>query len=148
MLKGIDPVLCPELLAILRAMGHGDEIVIADAHFPAASHARRLVRADGASASRLVRAIVSLLPLDSYVPNAVFRMAVSGKPDEVPPIVAEYDAILTKAGYEAAIEPIERFAFYERAAKAYAIVATGEERQWANLILKKGVIVPNGQWGA
>jgi L-fucose mutarotase len=148
MLKGIDPALGPDLLAILRAMGHGDEIVIADSNFPAASTARRLVRADGISGTRLARAIAAIMPIDDFVPNAAFTMAVVGKPDEVPPIVNEFATILKAAGYKGAIEPIERFAFYERAAKAYAIVATGEQRLYANLILKKGVVPPNDKWDA
>jgi L-fucose mutarotase len=146
MLKGIDPVLGPDLLAILRAMGHGDEIVIADANFPAATNTKRLVRADGISGTRLARAITSLMPLDDFVPNAAFRMAVTGKPDEIPPIIDEFAAILKDVGYKGAIEPIERFAFYERAAKAYAVVASGEQRIWANLILKKGIVPPGKAW--
>lgn len=144
MLKGIDPILGPDLLAILRAMGHGDEIAIVDANFPATSSARRLVRTDGLSAPKLVRAILSVLPLDDFVPNAAFRMAVVDRPDEIPPITNEFDKLLKAAGYRGAIEPIERFAYYERARNAYAIVATGERRYWGNLILKKGAIPPDG----
>ena len=147
MLKGIDPVLGPELLAVLRAMGHADEIVIADSNFPAAANARRLIRADGISGTRIARAIASVMPIDDFVPNAAFRMAVVGKPDEIPPIIPQYAAILKDAGYKGAIEPIERFAFYERAREAYAIVATGEGRLYANLILKKGVVAPGQDWG-
>jgi len=140
MLKGIDPVLGPELLAILRAMGHGDEIVIADANFPASANARRLVRADGVDAVRVVRAIAQILPLDDFVPAAAFRMAVVDAPDEVPAIVTAFAQALRHGGYEGPIEAIERFAFYARAREAYAIVATGETRLYGNLILKKGVI--------
>jgi L-fucose mutarotase len=146
MLKGIDPALGPDLLAILRAMGHGDEIVIADSNFPSASHAQRLVRADGISATRLAKAIAAIMPIDDFVPNAAFRMAVTGKPDEVPPIIHEYAALLKDSGYKGAIEPIERFAFYDRAKQAYAVVATGEQRIWANLILKKGIVPPGDTW--
>lgn len=146
MLKGIDPALGPDLLAILRAMGHGDEIVIADSNFPAASHANRLVRADGISATRLAKAIAAIMPIDDFVPNAAFRMAVTGNPDEVPPIIKEFVTILSAAGYKGRIEAIERFAFYERAKQAYAIVATGEQRIWANLILKKGIVPPGDTW--
>jgi len=141
-LKGIDPLLGPELLAILRAMGHGDEIVVADANFPAAANGRRLVRLDGVSAPRAARAIVSVLPLDDFVPHAAFRMEVSDAPENVPPVCAELAAVLAKAGYDRGIEPIERHAFYARAREAYAIVATGEPRFWGNLILKKGAIPP------
>jgi len=144
MLKGIDPLLGPDLLAALRSMGHGDEIVVADANFPARSIARpgRLMRADGIDAPRMIRAIVSLLPLDDFVPAAAFRMAVVDKPDEVPAIAADFAAALKSGGYAGPIEAIERFAFYERAKAAFAVVATGETRLYGNLILKKGVIRP------
>lgn len=142
MLKGVDPLLGPELLAILRAMGHGDEIVIADANFPASANARRLVRLDGVDGVRVAKAIVSVMPLDDFVPNAAFRMSVTGKPDEIPPIIPEYARVLAEEGYDRGIEGIERMAFYARAREAYAIVATGEGRLWANLILKKGVVAP------
>jgi L-fucose mutarotase len=141
----MDPVLGPDLLAILRAMGHGDEIVIADANFPSASHARRLVRADGIAAPRLVRAVVRLMPLDDFVKNAAFRMAITGNPDEVPPIASEFSSILASEGYKGEIEALERFDFYQRASQAYAIVASGEERLWGNLILKKGAIRPDNK---
>ena len=140
MLKGIDPILGPELLAVLRAMGHGDEIVIADANFPAAANARRLVRADGVDAVRLAGAIAALIPLDDFVPAAAFRMAVVDAPNEVPPITAEFAAALAAGGYAGPIEAIERQAFYARAREAYAIVASGERRLYGNLILKKGVL--------
>ncbi|HXQ12808.1 MAG TPA: RbsD/FucU domain-containing protein [Caulobacteraceae bacterium] len=140
MLRGIDPVLGPKLLAILRAMGHGDEIVVADANFPAAANARRLVRADGIDAVRLVEAIVALMPLDDFVPAAAFRMAVVDAPNEVPAIANEFAHALAANGYAGAIEAIERQAFYARAREAFAIVASGETRLYGNLILKKGVV--------
>jgi L-fucose mutarotase len=142
MLKGIDPLLGPELLAILRGMGHGDEIVVADANFPAAGVNNRVIRADGIAAPRMVAAIVSVLPLDDFVPAAAFRMAAVDKPDEVPAITADFIAALASGGYTGAIEAIERFAFYARAKSAAAVVATGETRLYGNLILKKGVIRP------
>lgn len=142
MLKGIDPLLGPELLAMLRAMGHGDEIVIADANFPATTNARRLVRLDGVDAVRATKAIVSVMPLDDFVPHAAFRMEVVGKPDEVPPICLGFEAELRAQGYERGIAGIERMAFYERARAAYGVVATGESRLYGNLILKKGVLAP------
>ena len=145
MLKGIDPLLGPELLALLRAMGHGDEIVIADANFPAEANAERLVRLDGVPGPRAVQAIVSVLPLDDFVPEAAFRMADSSAPDAIPRVCQEYAAVLAAAGYDRAIAPIERHAFYARAREAYAIVATGEPRFWGNLILKKGAIPPDGE---
>lgn len=144
MLKGIDPLLGPELLAILRAMGHGDEIVVADANFPAKSLAKRLVRVDGVDASRMVAAIVSLMPLDDFA-AAAFRMAVVNAVADVPPITHEFEVVLHRAGEARAIEAIERQAFYERARNAFAIVATGETRLYGNLILKKGVIRPDAR---
>jgi L-fucose mutarotase len=141
-LKNIDPLLGPELLMVLRAMGHGDEIAVVDGNFPAAATARRLVRLDGATATRAVRAIVSVLPLDDFVPRAAFRMAVADDPESVPPVCREFAELLAATGYERGIEPIERMAFYARAREAYATVATGEARLWGNLILKKGAITP------
>jgi L-fucose mutarotase len=143
MLKGIDPVLGPELLGFLRAMGHGDEIVVADANFPAAANARRLARCDGVDAVRVVSAIAAIMPLDDFVPAAVFRMAVVDDPDAVPPVIGAFTTALGRHGYAGPIEAIERGAFYERAARAFAIVATGESRLYGNLILKKGVIRPD-----
>jgi len=140
MLKGIDPLLGPELLRVLRAMGHGDEIVIADANFPAASTHGTVIRADGVEAPRMVAAIVSVLPLDEFVENAAFRMAFVDSPAQTPPITHDFRRVLSNAGYDREIEPIERFAFYDRARAAFAIVATGEPRLYGNLILKKGII--------
>ena len=144
MLKGIDPLLGPELLAILRAMGHGDEIVVADANFPSKSLAKRLVRVDGVDATRMVVAIVSLMPLDDFA-AAAFRMAVVEAAADVPPITHEFESALQQAGEARSIEAIERHAFYERARNAFAIVATGETRLYGNLILKKGVIRPDAR---
>ena len=141
MLKGVDPLLGPELLAILRAMGHGDEIVVADANFPSAALAQRLVRADGIDALRMLQAILSVMPLDDFAP-AAFRMTVVGKPKEVPPIAHEFQKLLRKVGEKRPVEALERNAFYERARGAFAVVATGETRLYGNLILKKGVIRP------
>lgn len=144
MLKGIDPLLGPELLAILRAMGHGDEIVVADANFPSAHLAQKLVRADGIDALRMLGAILSVMPLDDFA-SAVFRMAVVGKPKEVPPIGLEFEKALRKVGEKRPIEALERHAFYDRARGAFAVVATGETRLYGNLILKKGVIRPTAR---
>jgi len=142
MLKGIDPLLGPSLLATLRSMGHGDEIVIADANFPAAALAARLERLDGIDAVRTVRAVVSLMPLDDIVPKAAFSMAVVGDPDRRPDVVQKFEAVLKEAGYNAGIDALQREAFYDRARAAFAIVATGETRLYGNLILKKGVVRP------
>jgi len=142
MLKGVDPLLSPDLLHALRAMGHGDEIVIVDANFPAATNAKRLIRLDGVAAPAVVRAILALLPLDDFEPDAAFRMAVTGDANAIPPVVAEFQTVLQADGYRRPIAPIERHAFYERARNAFAIVATGETRLWGNLILKKGALRP------
>jgi L-fucose mutarotase len=147
MLKGLDPLLGPELLATLRAMGHADEIAIVDANFPAAANARRLIRAEGASATRMVQAILSVLPLDQFEPVAAFRMAVDGAPDEAPPVISEFADLLRAVGYDGPIGALERFDFYERTRAAFAIVATGERRYWGNLILKKGAIPPEASSG-
>ena len=140
MLKGIDPILGPDLLHCLRSMGHGDEIVIADANFPAASIARRLLRADGLPAPRIAQALASVMPLDPFVPVAAFRMAVVGNPDSVPTIASEFAEILAANGYRGPLQPLERAAFYDRTREAFAVIATGETRLYGNLILKKGVI--------
>jgi L-fucose mutarotase len=142
MLKGIDPLLGPELLATLRAMGHADEIAIVDANFPAAANARRLIRAEGVSATRMARAILSVLPLEQFEPVAAFRMQVDGAPDELPPVIGEFEALLRAAGHDGPIGALSRFDYYERTRAAYAIVSTGERRYWGNLILKKGAIPP------
>ena len=144
MLKGLDPLLSPDLLHSLRAMGHGDEIVVADANFPSASMARRLVRLDGVSAVAAADAILSVMPLDDFAPDAAWRMEVVGDPDAEQPIFAEFRrAIAAREGERFRLTALERFAFYERARAAFAIVATGEGRLYGNLILKKGVVRPS-----
>lgn len=141
MLKGIPNILSPELLKVLMEMGHGDEIVIADGNFPAASHAQRLVRSDGHGAPLLLDAILKLFPLDTYVKHPVALMAVVPGDTYKPDIWPAYKKIIQShnPGF-GDFEMVERFAFYERARKAYAIVATGESARYANLILKKGVL--------
>lgn len=140
MLKGISPLISPELLKVLCEMGHGDEIVLADANFPAESMGQRVVRADGIGAAELLRAILPLFPLDQYdESNFVLMSVVPGDPT-VPVIWDEYRATLTAYEPDAKIQTIDRFAYYERAKKAYCIVATGESTQYANILLKKGVI--------
>ncbi len=142
MLKGIDPVLSPELLRVLAEMGHGDEIVISDANFPAASVAAEhtLIRADGIPAARLLEAILQLIPLDQYDPdNFVLMEVVPGDP-YVPPVWDTYRAVLQKYEPQAEVHFMERFAYYERARRAHAVVISGETAKYANIILKKGVI--------
>jgi L-fucose mutarotase len=144
MLKGVPAILSPDLLKILSAMGHGDEIVIGDGNFPAASIARRLVRADGHGVPALLEAILAVIPLDTYAdPNVMLMEVVPGDP-VVPVIWDTYRKIFTAAENDRArIANIERFAFYERAKTAYAVIATGEAALYANIILKKGVITIN-----
>ena len=141
MLKGIDPLLGPDLLRILAAMGHGDELVIVDANFPAEASAKRLVRLDDVTATRAAEAILSLLPLDEYVDEPAAVMSVVGDPGAEPEIWVEFQRIAESAhGGPVGFERVERFAFYERARQAFAIVATGERRLYGNLILTKGVL--------
>ena len=140
MLKNIPSIISPELLKILHEMGHSDEIVIGDGNFPAASNAKRLVRADGHGVPELLDAILQLLPLDTYVDAPVMLMQVTPGDDVDPVIWKEYRKIVDKHQDDVNFEEIERFAFYERARNAYAIVATGESALYANVILKKGVV--------
>lgn len=141
MLKGLDPVLGPDLLHVLAAMGHGDELVIADANFPAASVARRLVRLDGVDAPRALRAVLSVLPVDTFTPTPAAVMAVVGDPGVVPPPVRDFQAVVdAAAGRPVRMEVLERFAFYERARAAFAVVATGEPRPYGNVLVVKGVV--------
>ena len=135
MLKGISPAVSPDLLKTLAEMGHGDEIVISDAHFPAHTMNARVMRADGVSADRLLAGIIPLLELDAYATPVIMMAPVPG--DKLDPKVEErYRAAL---GYGGKIERMERFAFYERAKKAFAVVLSGETATYGNIILKKGV---------
>ena len=148
MLIGIDPALSPDVLHALAAMGHGDEIVVADANFPAASVAASTtvgepLRMD-VPTPRAVEAILSLLPLDTFVPAPVARMAVVDDPHAVPDVQREVDAVLHRTGAPGTVESVERHAFYERAARAFAVVRTGERRFYGCVILVKGVIGPDG----
>ena len=140
MLKGLNPLLGPDLLKVLRAMGHGDEIVIADANFPASSLGPKVVRADGIGGVNLLTAILTHLPLDTYAETAAWRMAMVEDADKVPEICVTYQDIVTRLAGKFSVAPLERFAFYERAKKAAYIVASGETAIYANIILKKGVV--------
>jgi len=135
MLKGISPVVSPELLKTLAEMGHGDEIVISDAHFPAHTFNARVIRADGIPADRLLAGIIPLFELDSYATPVVMMDAVKGDTLDSE-VEKRYRAAL---GYDGGIERMERFAFYERARKAYAVILSGETAKYGNIILKKGV---------
>ncbi|MBD2748983.1 RbsD/FucU family protein [Microvirga sp. BT688] len=141
MLKNIDPLLSPDLLMVLRSMGHGDDIAIVDANFPATAMARRLVRLDGLAATEVTHAILSVMPLDDFVPEAAWRMEVVGDPQAEQPIFDEFRAIIARhEGANFRLASLERFAFYEQAKAAYAIVSTGERRLYGNIILRKGVV--------
>ncbi len=141
MLKGVPNIISPELMKIIMEMGHGDEIVLADGNFPAASVAKRLVRADGHNIGELLEAILKFFPLDTYVDSAVALMAVVPGDNTKPTIWEKYREIVRNSGetFED-FQMVERFDFYERAARAYAVVATSERALYANIILKKGVI--------
>lgn len=139
MLKGIPKIVSPELLKILCEMGHGDEIVLADANFPSKNYGNRVIRADGIGGVEMLKAVLSLIPLDTYVDeNFMLMQTVQGDPK--PEIWNSYLEIANKADDNVREEYLERFAFYERAKQAYAIIATGEEAVYANIIIKKGVI--------
>lgn len=141
MLRGIPNILSPELLKIMMEMGHGDELVIADGNFPAASMAQRLVRADGHGVPELLDAILQFFPLDTFVEAPVALMQLVKGDETVPVIWKTYKEIIDRqAGDENQVDVVERFAFYDRAKEAYAIVATGEGALYANVILKKGVV--------
>lgn len=143
MLRNIPPILSPDLLYTLRAMGHGDEIVIADANFPATSMGKSCIRLDGVSATDVLAAILAVMPLDSFVDYPALTMQLVDEPDTVPPICAEFAAIINQVA-DTPTHPgtLERFAFYERAKIAFAVVQTGETRIYGNIILKKGIIAP------
>lgn len=140
MLKGISPLISPDLLAVLARMGHGDEIVLADAHFPGESFNSRVLRADGLLISELLSAILPLFELDSYVPFPMVMMAaVEG--DVLDPLVEQryLEAIHQSNPNVAPIDRIDKFVFYERTRSAFAVVMTGETAKYGNIILKKGV---------
>jgi L-fucose mutarotase len=147
MLKGIDPALNANILHALRAMGHGDDLIIADANFPSDSVARqtvtgKLLRMD-ASASRAVAAVLSVMALNPFVDDAAARMEIVGATDEIPPVQTEVQAAIDMAeGKSWSMVPIEHYAFYERSKNAYAVIETGERRFYGCFALRKGVIGP------
>ncbi len=141
MLKGLHPLLTGELLHALAVMGHGDEIVVADANFPAASVGRRVIELPGASAADALAAILTVFPLDAAVTPAAVTMEVVGDPEAVPEAVADFAAVFTDQGLgDSEIGHLERHAFYERAQDAFAVVRTGELRPYGNILLIKGVV--------
>ena len=140
MLIGIHLLLTPDLLHALASMGHGDSIALVDANYPA-TRGRRLIDLPGANVVASLRAVLTLLPLDPFVPNPSQVMQVVGEPDTIPPVVAEMNAVLTQGGNKPAVG-LDRHAFYAAAQDAYAIVRTGERRFYGNIILTKGVVAP------
>ncbi len=148
MLKSIDPILNADVLYALRAMGHGDDLILADTNFPSDSVARqtvlgKLLRLD-CDAARATKAILSVMPLDSFVPHPALRMEVVDRPGEVPPVQAEVQKAIDAAeGKAMPMGSIERFAFYDLAKKAYCVVQTGERRFYGCFVFKKGVIPPD-----
>lgn len=148
MLRNFDNRLNADVIQCLRAMGHGDDLIISDTNFPADSVARhtvtgKLLRMDNLSAAEAIDAILSVFPLDSFVERPAERMEIVGKPQDVPPVQAEVQAVIDKwEGRPWPMGSVERFAFYEKARKAYAVIVTGETRFYGCFILKKGVIPP------
>lgn len=143
MLKGIHPLLGPDLLHALRTMGHGDDIVIADANFPANSMGPKVIRADGVDALAMTEAVLAHMPLDTFVAEAAWRMQVVGDPTAVPPVCAAFQDIVSRLAGDFTVHSVERFAFYDMARRAAFIVATTEFRLYGNIILKKGVVHPD-----
>lgn len=146
MLLGLSPLLSPDLLKQLCAMGHSDDVAIVDANFPAASCAQRLVRVDGGDAVEVLAAILTVLPIDTFAEAGAARMAVVDKPNEIPPVCAEFRHKLEIATRSrVCLVSLDRYEFYARAREAYLIVATAERRLYGNIILRKGVVGADGQ---
>lgn len=142
MLKGIPSLLGPELLATLRAMGHGDELAIVDGNYPAQEHARRLVRADGHGLIEVIDAVLTVLPIDDFVPQALFSASVKGDPAVLDPVHHEIIDICAKHAPEYSVIALPGRDFYDRVKQAYAVIATGEPRLYGNFIVRKGIIYP------
>jgi L-fucose mutarotase len=141
MLKGLDPLLSPDLLHVLAQMGHGDEVALVDRNFPAAAVARRLVRLDGCDLPTAAAAVLSVLPLDTFVAQPIAAMDMVDNPGAVPDVQREVFALAGSAeARNLEVERVERFAFYERARRAFAVVATQEARPYGCVIFVKGVI--------
>ena len=151
MLKGINPLLNADVLYALRAMGHGDRLVVCDTNFPADSIARqsvlgRLLRIDNVSAAKAVEAVLSVMPLDTFVDDAAIRMEVVGQAEEVPAVQREVQAAIDRAeGRSWPLVGVERHAFYEKATAAYCVIATGERRFYGCFLFSKGVIGPDAE---
>ncbi|ESY69477.1 RbsD/FucU family protein [Mesorhizobium sp. B283B1A] len=150
MLKGIHPLLNADVLQALRAMGHGDDLIIADTNFPAASVAKQTVHGKplriDAPAAEVVKAVLSLYPLDTFVEDSAARMEIVGKPDEIPPVQTEVQKEIDKAEGKAwPMISVERYAFYERAKQAYCVIQTGERRFYGCFAFRKGVVPPDAE---
>jgi len=149
MLKGIDPILNADVLYALRAMGHGDDLIIADTNFPSDSVARDTVLGEvlriDRPAAEVVRAVLTLYPIDTFVEDAAARMEVVDEPGTILPVMAEVQHEVTAAGGAPKMLGIERFAFYDRARSAYAVIQTGERRFYGCFALRKGVIPPEAE---
>jgi L-fucose mutarotase len=143
MLIGIPPILGPELLFTLRSMGHGDEIALVDGNYPAQEHARRLIRADGHGILVLLEAILQLMPLDRAVPQAAFRAAPNNDPSQSGPFHRQLDAAVARLAPGFTMMPLGGEALYSRIQSVHTIVATSESALFANVILRKGVIMPD-----
>jgi L-fucose mutarotase len=145
MLKTLSRLHTPDLLHALASMGHGDELALVDANFPAESMAQRLVRLDGADLPEAVEACLHLVPLDTFEEHPALRMEVVGAPSEIPDVQRLCQAVIDRyEGRHIALAGIERYAFYERARHAFAIVMTGERRPYGCILIKKGIVLPEG----
>jgi L-fucose mutarotase len=143
MLKGVPPVISPDLMHLLMKMGHGDEIVIADGNFPGDSKAQQIVRADGLGVVEILEAVLKFLPIDKFVDDPVAVMKPVNAKDPEPPIWKDFRRLLEMSeGRRIELTLTERFEFYEKAEAAYCVVATSDSALYANIILKKGVVVP------
>ena len=142
MLKNIPPILGPELLYTLRAMGHGDEIAIVDANFPGDSSGPTLIRLDGLTATEVLEAVLTVMPLDTFVDEQAIGIEVVGDPKKREATHKDFDKIVKKYEPDMKLTLLERFAFYDRVEGAYAIIQTGERRLYGNILLKKGIIRP------
>jgi L-fucose mutarotase len=140
MLLGLDPVLSPDLLHALTAMGHGDRLALVDANHPG-TRGRRVIYLPGLETPRVLQAVLSVLPIDTFIPDPCAVMQVVGEPDALPPVVAEMNAALVKHRTKPAVG-LERHAFYAAAETAYAIVQTGERRLYGCILLTKGIVAP------
>jgi L-fucose mutarotase len=151
MLKNISPLLNADVLYALKAMGHGDYLILSDLNFPSDSIARQsvvgeLLRMENTTSAEAAEAILSLMPLDSFIDNAAERMEIVGSPDELPPVQQEVQVVIDKAeGKSWPLKSIERFAFYEKAKNAYCVIQTGERRFYGCFVLTKGVIPPDAK---